>query len=288
MPDEVIRFFQALGSTLLWSVVSIVIVAVVFEVLEKRYKLMDEIFKENSVAAAILAREFRHRHLLYGDPDRDPLTTTTVWLARHGEVHNPGQVLYGRLPRMGLSPEGRRQAGALAEFLGTRPLEAIYSSPMLRARRTAGIVLTSQPQLQRVRIDSDLQEVHTGWQGQPLEALERINFDFYAHPFGTGDESLQMIHDRMQRWLQRVLRRHVGAEVVGVSHGDPILILAGTLAGLRLDPESIFPRPYIATGVLYRMQFDAQGGCRDVQLLVPPFSPSYLSTSSEPNDEAAA
>jgi uncharacterized membrane protein YjfL (UPF0719 family) len=58
MPDEVIRFFSALGSTLLWSVVSILIVAVVFEILDKRYKLMDEIFKENSIAAAILAGSF--------------------------------------------------------------------------------------------------------------------------------------------------------------------------------------------------------------------------------------
>jgi uncharacterized membrane protein YjfL (UPF0719 family) len=58
MPDEVVRFFQALGSTLLWSFVSILIVAVVFEVLEKRYRLLDEIFKENSTAAAILAGSF--------------------------------------------------------------------------------------------------------------------------------------------------------------------------------------------------------------------------------------
>jgi uncharacterized membrane protein YjfL (UPF0719 family) len=58
MPDEIIRFFSALGSTLLWSVVSIVIVAVVFEILDKRYHLMDEIFKENSTAAAILAGSF--------------------------------------------------------------------------------------------------------------------------------------------------------------------------------------------------------------------------------------
>ena len=58
MPDEVVRFFQALGSTILWSVVSIIIVAVVFEVLEKRYRLLDEIFKENSVAAAVLAGSF--------------------------------------------------------------------------------------------------------------------------------------------------------------------------------------------------------------------------------------
>ena len=30
----------------------------VFEVLEKRYRLLDEIFKENSVAAAVLAGSF--------------------------------------------------------------------------------------------------------------------------------------------------------------------------------------------------------------------------------------
>jgi broad specificity phosphatase PhoE len=194
---------------------------------------------------------------------------TTIWLARHGEVHNPGQVLYGRLPRMGLSPEGQRQARALADFLEPRPLAAIYSSPMLRARRTAQTIRTRHPQLDRVRIDSDLHEVNTGWQGQPISVLEGINFDFYAHPFAQSDESLQMIHHRMHRWLRRVLRRHVGSEVVGVSHGDPILVLAGTLAGLGLEAEAIFPQPYITTGVVYRMQFDAKGCCREVQLLVP-------------------
>ena len=58
MPDEVVRFFQALGTTILWSIVAIVLVAIVFEILEKRYRLIDEIFKENSVAAAILAGSF--------------------------------------------------------------------------------------------------------------------------------------------------------------------------------------------------------------------------------------
>jgi hypothetical protein len=53
MTDQIVRFLQALGSTVLWSVVSIVIVAVVFELLEKRYRLLDEIFRENSVAAGI-------------------------------------------------------------------------------------------------------------------------------------------------------------------------------------------------------------------------------------------
>jgi len=58
MPDEVIRFLEALGTTVLWSLVAIALVAVVFEVLDKRYKLIKEIFEENSSAAAILAGSF--------------------------------------------------------------------------------------------------------------------------------------------------------------------------------------------------------------------------------------
>ena len=194
---------------------------------------------------------------------------TTVWLARHGEVHNPGNILYGRLPRIGLTPEGRRQAQALADVLKNRPLTALYSSPMLRARATAEFVLRARPEVGRVRQDADLTEVKTGWEGEPLADLERIDWDFYTHPRDPEDESLEAIQNRMQRWLKRVLRRHAGGEVVGVSHGDPILILVGTLSGLRLEPREIFPRPYIEPGVLYRMRFDPAGALRDVQLLIP-------------------
>jgi uncharacterized membrane protein YjfL (UPF0719 family) len=55
---DVERFVAALASTVLWSLVSIIIVIVVFEVLERRFKLMEEIFQENSVAAAIFAGSF--------------------------------------------------------------------------------------------------------------------------------------------------------------------------------------------------------------------------------------
>jgi broad specificity phosphatase PhoE len=192
-----------------------------------------------------------------------------VWLARHGEVHNPGNILYGRLPRIRLTPEGQRQAHALADALRPRPLAAIYSSPMLRARRTAEAVLNLHPEIQRVRVDRDLLEVRTAWEGEPIESLERINWDFYTNPRQPGDESLRAIHDRMQRWLQRMLRRHAGGEVLGVSHGDPILILVGSLSGLALDPRTIFPRPYIEPGVLYRMRFDRSGACHEIKLLVP-------------------
>jgi broad specificity phosphatase PhoE len=194
---------------------------------------------------------------------------TTVWLARHGEVHNPSSVLYGRLPRMRLSPEGQRQAGALADFLAARPLAAVYSSPMLRARRTAEVILARHPELTRIRIDRDLQEIRSAWEGEPLTALEAIDWDLYANPRAEDDESLQMIHDRMRRWLDRVLLRHAGSEVIGVSHGDPMLILVGGVRGLPLAPHHVFPRPYIETGVVFRLQFDATGACPEIHAFVP-------------------
>jgi broad specificity phosphatase PhoE len=194
--------------------------------------------------------------------------STTVWLARHGEVHNPRSVLYGRLPRMRLTPEGQRQAEALADFVAGRPLAAIYSSPMLRARRTAAAILARHPELGRMRIDRDLLEVNTGWQGEPVAALEQINWDLYAHPRGADDESLEDIFARMQRWLRRVLRRHAGREVLGVSHGDPILILVGALHGLPLN-RHIFPQPYIEPGTVFRMRFVSDDTLRDIEPFVP-------------------
>jgi broad specificity phosphatase PhoE len=140
---------------------------------------------------------------------------------------------------------------------------------MLRARRTADAILCAHPSIPRVRIDADLQEVRSAWQGQPLAALEQIDWDLYANPRQPDDETLPMIQARMLRWLRRVLKRHAGSEVVGVSHGDPILVLAGTMSGLPLEPQSIFPRPYIQPGIMYRMRFDASGQCKDLKLLVP-------------------
>ena len=58
---------------------------------------------------------------------------------RHGEVHNPDRVLYGRLPNFALSAGGRTMAAAAAahvEALG-RPVSALYVSPLQRTRESA-------------------------------------------------------------------------------------------------------------------------------------------------------
>lgn len=52
------RFLAALGSTVLWSLVSILLATVLFEALERRYHLMKEILHENNPAAGIFAASF--------------------------------------------------------------------------------------------------------------------------------------------------------------------------------------------------------------------------------------
>jgi broad specificity phosphatase PhoE len=62
---------------------------------------------------------------------------TIVHLLRHGEVHNPGGVLYGRRDGFHLSELGQRMAARVAESIGDRDIVHMVSSPLERARETS-------------------------------------------------------------------------------------------------------------------------------------------------------
>ncbi|MET3810152.1 histidine phosphatase family protein [Arthrobacter sp. UYEF3] len=66
----------------------------------------------------------------------------TVHLLRHGEVHNPEGVLYGRLPEFHLSELGQEMARTLAEHFSDRAAQGarivhLVASPLTRAQETA-------------------------------------------------------------------------------------------------------------------------------------------------------
>jgi broad specificity phosphatase PhoE len=62
---------------------------------------------------------------------------TVVHLLRHGEVHNPEKVLYGRLPGYQLSDLGARMAERAAQWFAGRDVVRLVASPLERARQTA-------------------------------------------------------------------------------------------------------------------------------------------------------
>lgn len=150
------------------------------------------------------------------------MKSTTLFFVRHGEVHNPNEVLYGRLPRFRLNENGVRQAQTTAKFLRRERVSVIYSSPMLRARQTAKLLQNYHPAAP-VRYTQNLIEVKTSYQGSPRSEMQKINWDFYSHR-KPGDESLEDILARLQKQLRITLRQHHGEKAIWVAHGDPVII----------------------------------------------------------------
>ena len=69
--------------------------------------------------------------------------TTTVHLIRHGEVHNPEGVLYGRRDGYHLSDLGVKMAQRVADTLGDRDIVHLRTSPLERAQETAAPLATA-------------------------------------------------------------------------------------------------------------------------------------------------
>ena len=72
---------------------------------------------------------------------------TQVSFVRHGNVHNPKKILYGRLPRFRLSSRGEADAKKASNYLKNVSLDAVYASPLLRTKQTAQIILQNHPGL---------------------------------------------------------------------------------------------------------------------------------------------
>lgn len=68
------------------------------------------------------------------------MVAEALHLIRHGEVDNPGGVIYGRLPGFPLSERGMRMARAAARGLEGEPVTRIIASPLLRTQQSAAPV----------------------------------------------------------------------------------------------------------------------------------------------------
>jgi len=89
---------------------------------------------------------------------------TIVHLLRHGEVHNPEKVLYGRLPGYFLSDLGKEMADRAAEVLKHRDVAAVISSPLERAAQTATPIAAAHGL--EIATDPNLIEAANIFQGQ--------------------------------------------------------------------------------------------------------------------------
>jgi broad specificity phosphatase PhoE len=165
-------------------------------------------------------------------------TKTIVHLLRHGEVRNPGRVIYGRLPGFHLSEDGRMMAKAAAGFLAGRDVTALFSSPLDRARETAE-PLAAQFGL-TVVVDERLIEPWNHFEGLTFGvgdgSLRRVeHWPHLRNPFRPSwGEPYQQIARRMLAAMAGARDAASGHEAVCVSHQLPIWVARREVEGRRL------------------------------------------------------
>lgn len=191
---------------------------------------------------------------------------TQVLMTRHADVHNPKEIVYGRLPRFGLSQLGRSQSKEVADFLRDKGITQLYASPRLRARQTARVIgeKVGDPPMHISRL---IDEVLTGHQGKSNTIHKDINF--YEKPADPADETIAMIADRMYRFLQQIRRWHPGETVVAVSHADPIMILRTKVLGEPLRPENLKGKYYPTKCSITQFTFQSGSDTPEVEFLQP-------------------
>ncbi len=168
---------------------------------------------------------------------------TRVHLIRHGEVHNPDRILYGRIPGYRLSETGRAQAAAAADMLADADIVAVIASPLQRAQETAAPIAAAHNL--PVDTDDDLIESTNIFEGKRVSPGDGAwrNPRFWWHlrnPLRPSwGEPYAQIAARMATAVDKARSRAAGHEVVCVSHQLPVWTVRQYLSGNRLwhDPR---------------------------------------------------
>lgn len=163
-------------------------------------------------------------------------------LVRHGEVHNPARVLYGRLPHYRLSDAGRHMARQAAEYvhgLG-RPIGALVCSPLQRTRESAEPfeeLFGIEP-----LVDERVIEPTNVFEGRRMKKalLNPVNWRHLRRPsVPSWGEPYAEVVARMDDAMTDAWTRTDSGDVVVVSHQLPIWITHLAVAGepLKHDPR---------------------------------------------------
>ncbi|TQL44979.1 broad specificity phosphatase PhoE [Homoserinimonas aerilata] len=171
------------------------------------------------------------------------MPASRIHLVRHGEVHNPDAILYGRLEGFGLSELGHRMAAAAAKSLDGHPVTALYASPLQRAQESAkpwadafGLTITT---------DERLIEPTNRFEGRTFEfgpgvILRPQAWPWVVNPFKPSwGEPFVDVAARMMSVIEDAWNSVDDGEVVMVSHQMPIVMVQRLVTGRKLyhDPR---------------------------------------------------
>jgi len=163
-----------------------------------------------------------------------------LYLIRHGEIESAAIAKLIGQTDVGLSARGERQARLLAEKLSTVRLDALYSSDLQRAYRTAEII--AKQNQTSAEPSAVWREINMGaWEGRALSTLndevpeqvasllnDPASFEY------PGGESFANFMTRVQEALDELLLTHPHGKIALVVHGGVCRAIIGGILGMPM------------------------------------------------------
>lgn len=169
--------------------------------------------------------------------------SSTVHVIRHGEVENPGKILYGRQPGWGLSKRGLDMATTLGDWSKSFNIAALHVSPLQRAQETAAPIAAAHNL--SITTDERLIEAANVFEGKPFGVGDGVlrHPASWRHLWNPWRPSWGEPYDeQVTRMLAAIFAAREAAEgkdAICVSHQLPIWILRSAIESRRLlhDPR---------------------------------------------------
>ena len=187
--------------------------------------------------------------------------STTVHIARHGEVENPEKILYGRQPGWRLSTRGQQMAETLGEWSKSINLGALHVSPLQRAQETAAPIARAHGI--EITTDERLIEAANVFEGKSFELGSGVlkHPSSWRHLYNPWKPSWgEPYEEQINRMLAAIFaarKASNGKDAIVVSHQLPIWILRSAIEGRSLLHD---PRKRICTlASVTSVHFDDEG-----------------------------
>ncbi len=152
-----------------------------------------------------------------------------IYLARHGQTTGDVEDRYGGDYDDHLTDVGREQAAKLAEKLANKGIQKLYTSPLIRAQETAGIVAASLDITPEVLPEFKERNSYGILSGMiKADAIEKYPDEVALlndpHNSVTGAEDYVSFQRRIQQGLMSLSQENIGTMAL-ITHGGPIHLI---------------------------------------------------------------
>ena len=201
-------------------------------------------------------------------------TASRIYLIRHGETANAGEVCFNGHFDVNLSDKGVEQSLLVAKALKGLPIKAVYSSDLKRTQIGAKFIADGH-NLKHVPY-KELRELAFGdWEGLSISEVDRRYPDKLKERLENielfqveGGESFFQLKDRVIPKFEQILAEHPSGNIVILCHGGVIRTILSHV--LEISVKNLFRinQPYASVNIIQYYEegdpvVDLMGGSHD-------------------------